>query len=173
MRQCAAAAVIGAALLAGCASFDGRGLVPGKSTVAEVQALMGSPAQSLARPNGDSALYFSRLPEGRAMFVVTVGPDGVMKSIEQRLERQNLKRITAGTSTMKDVRELFGPPGRAGRLPRQGREWWEYKYRDYEERRIIWVQFSDDGIVREVLDMLDWEWVRGGGLFGIHFGIHF
>jgi hypothetical protein len=62
------------ALASGCASFDGRGLVPGKSTQAKVEALMGVPAQ----------------------------------------------------------------------------------------RRVIWVQFSSDGIVREVLDMLDWDYEKPG-----------
>mgnify|MGYP001581338933 CR=1 FL=1 len=88
---------------------------------------------------------------------VTGGPGGVMKSIEQRLVRSNLKYIFAGTSTMKDVRDLFGPPGNSGRIERQARTWWEYKYVDYDMRRIIWVQYSDDGIVREVLDMTDPE----------------
>jgi len=153
-----AGALLAMALVTGCASFDGRGLVPGKSTAAEVEALMGRSAQRLVFPNGNTALYFSRLPEGRAMFVVTLGPDGVMKSIEQRLVRENLKHVVAGVSTMQDVRELFGPPGGEGRLGRQARTWWEYKYRDYSQGRVIWVQFSDDGVVREVLDMIDWPW---------------
>ena len=144
-------------LLAGCASFDGRGLIPGRSLQAEVISLMGPPSQTIRLPRGDTALYFSRLPEGRAVYVVTVGADGVMKSIEQRLVRSNLRYLLAGTSTMNDVRELFGPPGKAGRIERLARSWWEYKYVDYDLRRIIWVQFSDDGIVREVLDSTDWE----------------
>ena len=146
-----------AALLAGCTTFGGPALVAGKSTGAEVEARLGEPAQRLKLANGESALYFSRLPYGRAMYVVTVRPDGVMKSIEQRLTRANLKHVFAGTSTMDDVRELFGPPGREGRLERQARTWWEYKYVDYDIRRIFWVQFSDDGLVREVLDATDGE----------------
>lgn len=157
------AAIALATLAAGCASFDGRGLVPGRSTQAEVEALMGAPAQRLALPDGAAALYFSRLPEGRAVFVVTVGPDGIMRSIEQRLARRNLANIIAGTSTREDVRRLFGPPGFTGDLPLQEREWWEYKYFDYADRRVFWVQFSSDGVVREVIDMLDWNYIRQGG----------
>ena len=156
-----------AALLSGCGSFNGYGLMPGSSGEADVVALMGTPSQKVALPNGDSALYFSRLPEGRAVFVVRVGPNGVMKSIEQRLNRANLKMIFAGTSTMKEVRELFGPPGKEGSLERQARTWWEYKYFDVDQRRVIWVQFSGDGVVREVLDMLDWEWEKPSSLFGM------
>ena len=162
IRRFVLAASALAALAAGCASFYGRGLVPGKSTQAELEARMGAPAQRLALPGGETALYFSRLPEGRAVYVVTVGPDGVMKSIEQRLVRKNLARIVAGASTREDVRGLFGPPGRSGHLALREREWWEYKYFDYEERRVIWVQFSRDGVAREVLDMLDWDYDKTG-----------
>ncbi|MGH7186699.1 MAG: hypothetical protein ACREIB_10535 [Pseudomonadota bacterium] len=155
-----AAAAFVARAAAGCASFDGAGLVPGKSLEAEVVALMGTPSRRSALPKGEAALYFSRLPEGRAMFVVTVGPDGVMKSIEQRLVRKNIALIAANTSKKEEVLDLFGPPGRTGRLPLMPREWWEYKYYDYAERRIVWVQFSDDGVVREVIDMRDWDHER-------------
>ena len=167
MGKPAAILVFVTALLGGCSSFDGRGLMPGRSGEAEIVGLMGAPSQRAALPNGDTALYFSRLPEGRSVYVVTLGPDGVMRSIEQRLLRTNLKKIAAGASTMKDVRELFGPPGREGRLERQARTWWEYKYFDYDQRRVIWVQYSDDGVVREVLDMLDWEWEKPSGFLGM------
>lgn len=142
---------------AGCASFDGSGLIAGRSGAAEVEAQMGKPVLSLPLPNGDTALYFSRLPEGRAVYVVEVSRDGVVKSVEQRLVRANLRRLTAGTSTRSHVLALFGPPGREGRIERQARNWWEYKYVDFDLRRVFWVQFSDDGVVREVLDMTDWE----------------
>ena len=47
--------VAGAALaLAGCASYDGRGLVPGTSTGPQVEALMGKPALRL--PASDVAV---------------------------------------------------------------------------------------------------------------------
>ncbi len=151
---------VAAALLAGCASFDGRGLVPGRSTEIEVEALMGAPAERLALPGGDSALYFPRQPYGRATYVVTFGSGGVMKSIEQRLTSENIRKIVAGAWTKKGVRELLGPPADSGRLALQPREWWGYRHSAYGEKRVLWVQFSGDGVVREVLDMLDPEFVR-------------
>ena len=149
------AVCLAAALLAGCAAFDGSSLVPGKSSESEVRALMGAPAQAIELPGGDKDLYFSRLPEGRMMFVATIGADGILRGLEQRLTRENIGKLIPGTSTTKDVRALFGPPGATGRLPRQSREWWEYKYLDYQDHRVLWVQFSDDAVVREVLDMRD------------------
>ena len=143
--------------IGGCASFNGAGLLPGKSTEAEVVALMGEPSQRGSLSDGDSAIYFSRLPYGRNVYVVTVGPDGVMKSIEQRLTLQNLAKIAPQAWTRKEVRELFGPPGQSVRFDRLQREVWTYRYHPHNERRIIHVQFSDDGVVREVLDMIDPE----------------
>jgi outer membrane protein assembly factor BamE (lipoprotein component of BamABCDE complex) len=146
----------GLALLAGCASFSGSSLVPGKSTRAEVEATMGRPADVLSRPNGDTLLYYSRLPFGREMYVATVGPDGVLRGIEQRLTRQNVARVAAGAQA-KEVRELLGPPFRAVRMERMQRDVWEYPWREIEDRRILWVQFSNDGQVREVIEMHDYE----------------
>lgn len=147
--------VLAVVVLGGCASFSGSSLVAGKSTAAEAEALMGPPAQTVSLPNGDTALYFSRQPMGQAMFVVTVGADRVMKSIEQRLVEENIAKIVPGAWTKKEVGELFGPPGQSGLLRRQQREWWEYKYGEYWPRRVLWVQYSGDGVVREVLDMID------------------
>ena len=142
-------------LLAGCATFNGAALVPGRSAAAEAEALMGPPAQRLKLANGDSALYFSRLPYGRAMYVVTLGADGVMKSLEQRMAQATFAKVVANTWTKQEVSELLGPPGRQGRFGRQQRDWWEYRYLQAPDYRVVWVQFSDDGVVREMLDMLD------------------
>jgi hypothetical protein len=145
------------AFLAACASFDGRGLVPGKSTEAEAVALMGPTAQVLPLAGGGKALYFSRMPEGRAVFEVDVDDKGIVRSIEQKLTRQRIWQIVNGASTKDDVLKLFGPPGRQGYLTLSQREWWQYKYQDYQDLRILYVQFSGDGVVREVLDLRDLE----------------
>jgi hypothetical protein len=150
------------ALLAGCASFDGRGLVPGRSTEQEAVALMGPPAQVLPLADGGKAIYFSRMPEGRAVFEVRTNAQGVVASIEQKLTRQHIWEIANGASTKDDVLRLFGPPGQRGYLSLSNREWWEYKYLDYQDLRILYVQFSNDGIVREVLDLRDFSREPGG-----------
>jgi hypothetical protein len=155
MRIIAALAV--AFLLAACASFDGRGLVPGKSTAGDVEALMGTPADRVTRPNGDTLLYYSRLPEGRATYVATIGPDGVLRGIEQRLNYESIGKIVPHATTAKEVRELLGPPYRITSMDRLKRDVWEYPWRNAEDRRMLWVQVSGDGIVREVIEMHDFE----------------
>jgi len=151
-----ASILMGLALLAGCASYSGSSLVPGKSTRAEVEATMGRPAEVLSRPNGDTLLYYSRLPLGRETYVATVGADGVLRGIGQRLTRQNIAKVAAGAPA-KEVRELLGPPFRVVRMKRMERDVWEYPWREIEDRRILWVQFSNDGQVREVIEMHDYE----------------
>jgi hypothetical protein len=146
----------GALLLAGCASFDGSSLVAGKATRAEVEATMGRPAEVLPRANGDTLLYYSRLPFGREMYVATLGADGVLRGIEQRLTRENIAKVKEGMRA-KEVRELLGPPYQAVRMERLQRDVWEYPWREGSDLRILWVQIASDGQVREVIEMHDFE----------------
>ena len=148
--------LVAALLLAGCASLDGRSLVPGKASSAEVKALMGVPALELKRPSGDTQFYYTHYPNGRLTFVATIGPDDRLRGIEQRLTPLYIAKVAVGMRE-EEVRELFGPPREISRLPRQQRNVWEYPWRTAREMRILWVQFSDDGIVREIVEMHDYE----------------
>lgn len=146
-----------AAALGGCASYDGRGLAVGSSTGAQVEALMGPAAMRVAQPDGGAVLYFPRGPEGRHTFAVTVGPDGVMRSIDQRLTLANFNKLMVGKTTSREVRELFGPadPHATTTLALSRREVWEYKWLDYQEKRVFWFQFSEDGLLRETINSRD------------------
>jgi SmpA / OmlA family len=139
-------------LMAGCASYSGSGLVPGTSRAADVQALMGEPAEKLAAENGDTVWFYPRLPTGRQTFAVRLSPDGVVLGVDQRLTEQNVRKLVAGKTTMKQVRLLLGPPFQTTRFERQQRLVWEYPmYNDLQSAYNLSVQFSYDGIVREVL----------------------
>ena len=63
MRMLAALGL--AILLAGCASFDGRGLMPGQSTAADVESVMGAPAEKRQVANGETWYFYPRQPYGR------------------------------------------------------------------------------------------------------------
>lgn len=145
------------ALAAGCASYDGRGLLPGKATLADTLALMGEPSERAATPGGGSVLYFARKPRGRQTYVARFGADGVLLGIEQVLTSENIARLEPGTSDKAAVRTLFGPPWIVSHFPRSDQEVWEYKWLDYQEPRVLWVSFSPDGVVREVTNMHDFE----------------
>ena len=155
------AVVLTIALLAGCAS-SGSKLQPG-ATRAEVEKEMGKVTETLVRANGDTLLYFSRQPDGRAIFVATIGPDGKLRSeVQQTLTRRNIAGIKAGMQA-KEARELLGPPGKSGRksvsiaFEPAERDVWEYLWTDVSEMRKLFLQFSTDGVLREKIDGLDFE----------------
>lgn len=142
--------------LSACASYDGRGLVPGQATAADLEALMGAPTERIAQANGDTLLFYSRLPFGRRMYAATIGPDGRLRAIEQRLTKDNIAKVVPGM-TAKEAHALLGPPHRTVRMPLPQRDVWDYPWLDYEDRRILWVQLSYDGVVREVIELHDLE----------------
>jgi outer membrane protein assembly factor BamE (lipoprotein component of BamABCDE complex) len=148
------AAVALTALLTGCASYSGSNLIAGKSTGAEVQASMGVPGEKVVLPGGDSVWYY---PRGPHTFAVTLGPDGVVRGIDQRLTTANVAKLVQGSSTAKEVRELLGPPPTVRQFPRMQRYVWVYPMKLAEERRVLWVQFSSDDIAREIIETHDLE----------------
>jgi hypothetical protein len=72
-------------------------------------------------------------------------------------------KLAQGTTTAKEARELLGPPWRVSRLERQQREVWEYAmYNASGFEYYLYVQFSGDGVVREVLLLRDLYFDPGG-----------
>src|SRR5882672_2314925 len=104
MRIALAGLLVVALWPVGCASFDGRGLIPGQSTEKDVEALMGVPAFSTTATNGDTVLYFSRQPTCRKNYAAYSRPDGVLRGIEQLLTEQNIALIVRDISTREQVR---------------------------------------------------------------------
>jgi hypothetical protein len=144
-------------LLSGCASFDGRGLVAGQSTAQDVEALMGAPTERIKLADGDTAWYYARQPTGRMMYAVRISPDGVMRSKEQLLTEQNIARLYRDTTTREQARVIVGPPWQVARQERQGREVWEYTmFNDLLVEYFLYLQFSYDGILREVIMVKDY-----------------
>lgn len=142
-------------LLAGCAGYSGSDLRPGASNAREIEASMGVPALRLAKPDGGSVWYFPRGPSGRHTYAVTIGADGVLQAIEQRLIPENVAKLQRGKIDAKQVRELLGPPAGITRAPFKPLDVWEYRWVNVLGRRVLWVYFSDDGILRDVIDLDD------------------
>ena len=146
-------AVLALALaLTACAGFSGSGLVPGQSSVEEVEALMGPAADTRQAPGGETVRYYSRLPNGREIYAARIGSDGKLRALEQRLTDENVAKLRPGASRADDVRDLLGPPYRVDTFRRLAREVWTYKmYSVGLWPKELDVQFSLDGIVREVM----------------------
>src|ERR1039458_813386 len=105
MQRLSIALLFAALLASACAGYSGSDLIAGKSTVTEIQASMGVPAEELALPDGNSVWYYPRGPVGRQTFAVTLGPDGVLRGIDQRLTMANVAKLVQGRSTAKEGRD--------------------------------------------------------------------
>jgi hypothetical protein len=144
-------------LLAGCASMDGAGLVPGQSSAADVEAAMGRPADKRPGAGGETVYYYPRLPWGYATYAARIAPDGKLVAIEQRLTLENVHRLKQMRTD--EVRDLLGPPFEPMK-DLGGREIWTYPMRIAGDPTPKWllVHFSADGAVRETMLIDDPHW---------------
>jgi hypothetical protein len=146
-----------AAILAGCAAVDGRSLKVGASTPGEVEATMGRPAERLKAADGDEIWFYPHQPFGRQMYAVRIAPQGVVRSVEQVLTEQNLRRLLPGATTRAQAHEIFGPPYRSADNRRMEREIWEYTMWSLNQEYFMYLQFSPDGVLREAYMLKDYQ----------------
>lgn len=147
-------ALAGALCMAGCASFSGSSLVSSQSRAADVEAVMGVPAEKLTEGNGDSIWFYVRGPAGRQTFAARIGTDGVLKAIEPRLTEENLARLQVDKSSGRDIRALLGPPNLVLSFERTRRQHWEYKMAATGNPGVrpmaLTLEVDSDGILRAI-----------------------
>ncbi len=123
--------VVLAMLVAACASYSGRGLVPGVAGIDEVIRVMGEPPMRWREADGTSLLAYPRGPMGTSTYMVLIGTDGKLQRIEDVMKHQAFVRIQAGMS--KDqVLHVLGPPVPAWSEYFKARDElvWEWRYCD-------------------------------------------
>jgi len=143
-------------VLVGCAGTPGRPqLVPGKSTAQDVATQMGTPALELKAPDGGKVEYFTTFPFGRVTYAVTLGADGVVRGVDQRLTQDNVQKVSKGM-TRQQVLELLGPPRQETPDARTRENILEYPWMTGNGRkRITWVHVGANGAVTEVVERED------------------
>ena len=62
-------------------------------------------------------------------------------------------KIRVGATTSKQVEALLGKPASVARDSRRGLDSWEYRGFEYAQRGSLWISFSSDGVVREVIQL--------------------
>ena len=75
--------------------------------------------------------------------------------LSPELNPAEFSKVVPGKTSGREVRTLLGAPSRT--LPwtiGQG-ETWAYPYRGNYERRVFWVEVSQEGIVRATTDSID------------------
>jgi outer membrane protein assembly factor BamE (lipoprotein component of BamABCDE complex) len=160
MRRCLAGCV--AALLVGCASYDGHGLKPGQSTTDDVGRAMGAPVEK-RQVGAETWYYYPRQPYGRQTFVARFTPDGRLVAVEPRLNPETIAKIVPNTTRSEQVRDLLGPPWQSTQFARLDRTVWTWSVNRWDKPGFpaqLHVQMSPDGVVREAY-MLE-EFQAGG-----------
>jgi hypothetical protein len=148
-------------LAAGCASYDGRGLVPGQSSLSDVEKTMGRAAEKRPAPGGETVYYFPQLPWGYATYAARIGSDGRLIAFEQRLTENNIAKLTPGATRAEEVRDLLGPPFEPMKQRLTGNEIWTYPMRIGGHPTPKWflAHISPDGVLREkyIIDDPNWD----------------
>ena len=147
--------ILAVALVAGCASYSGAGLVPGQSSVEDVRTTMGEPTLVRPLPDGGEVLWYSKLPNGRESYAARIDPQGTLVSLEQRLTAENIAKLRPNESTGEDVLDLLGPPSRRFKFPLKDRESWEYPLWTGPGKQTLYVELSPDNVVRAVYQLYD------------------
>lgn len=98
--------------LAACASYSGAGLRPGEARLEDVVRMMGQPAMRWQDPDGSMQLAYPRGPAGIHTYMVRLGQDGRLRSIENVLDAANFASIRPGL-TQEQVLRVLGPPDRS------------------------------------------------------------
>ena len=112
---------------------------------------MGPATEIRKEPSGETVRYYSREPYGRMIYAARIGRDGKLAALDQRLTDENVAKLRIGTTREVDVRELIGPPYRVDEYPRMQRQVWTYKMYSWGVEKDLYVQFSPDRLVREVM----------------------
>ena len=158
-------AIGAAALLAGCASYDGRGLQPGVSSVDEVVALMGKPAMQWKDPDGRMQLAYPRGPEGLQTYMAFIDPQGRLERIEGVLDTKHFARIEPGKSDQASILRLLGPsqPQWTMYFERRDELVWEWRFCD-DFRQVARFDVLFDGMSGIVRTTYQRPELRGHGL---------
>lgn len=139
--------------LAGCAVDGLIHVTPGKTSLEEVRKVVGEPNARVELPGGMQTLYYSRQPFARESYAVRVGSNGIVTAVEPLFSAANFARLRVNETTDRQVRELLGPPYSVERMQRKPQTAWDYWTRLDAVPTRVWVIFSDDGVLREVVKL--------------------
>lgn len=141
-------------LMAGCASYDGRGLRPGESRGEDAVALMGAPALRWQDADGAQQFAYPRGPAGFHTFMVHLAPDGRLRLIENVLDQAHLARVRPGMGK-DDVLRTLGPPDErlSAYFPARDELAWDWRFIEgfASPMRMIVLFDATSGTVRSTM----------------------
>ena len=154
-----------ALIVGACASYGGSRLEPGTARLEDVYLTMGQPALSWQDSDGSLQLAYPRGPAGFDTFMVRLGADGKVQSIESVLDVQHLADIRAGMSR-EEVLRILGPSDANCTVYFEARDElvWDWRYRSIsgEPRRMMVLFDSASGRVRSTMTQPERKGLGGG-----------
>ena len=100
-------------------------LRPGVSTTAEIIDKMGRPTMEW-QEGADKVWEYPFTPEGTRNYMLTIGPDGILKALENVLTPENFARVQTGMR-QEQIRRLLGKPASMQFFALKQEEVWEWK----------------------------------------------
>lgn len=143
-----------AVLLASCATYDGRSLKVGESGMDEVFATMGTPALQWRDADGSVQLAYPRGPAGLHTYMVRLGPNGKLLSLENVLDDKHLALVRPGMSK-EEVLRILGPSDERETVYFERRDElvWDWRYRSFfgDPWRMMVLFDATSGKVRSTM----------------------
>ncbi|MBL8421361.1 MAG: outer membrane protein assembly factor BamE [Dechloromonas sp.] len=120
-----AIAAIAAAILPACDSVVLQDIKPGFTTAVELRAKMGNPGFEFRNEDGSVTWEYSRQPAGVHCYMITLGPDQIVRSLDQVLTEANYAKAREGM-TRDQIRRLLGRPASSVIFDNLREEVWEW-----------------------------------------------
>ena len=144
--------------LSACASYGGSGLRPGEARLEDVQGVMGPPAMRWTEADGSVQLAYPRGPAGLHTFMVKLGSDGRLQSIENVLDQAGFARISPGMSK-EQVLRVLGPPDYSRTTYFKARDelvWdWHFCASSLNTARFLVLFDASAGTVRSTMALIE------------------
>ena len=133
--------------LAGCDAVNMKDLKPGVSTGYDVRDKFGTPGIEWRNDDGSVTWEYTLQPQGTECFMITVGPDNILRSIENVLTPANFARIQPGW-TKDQVRRLLGKPRSVQKFALKKEEVWDWRLPPEISVDVFFnVHFDEAGVV--------------------------
>lgn len=131
-----------ATLLAACDPQRISELQEGVSTETDVRERFGQPEHVWDAPDGARVLEYNRNPAGHENYMITIGPDGRMRTLRQVLTPETFAQIKPGMM-MEEVRRMLGKPARQDRYAQTTGAAWSWRYLQSPNTSMLFTVWFD------------------------------
>lgn len=153
----AAAALLSAAMLAGCAHPDFVKMDTHYDTVVEQ---LGAPSAVQVRADGTVRALYSQQPMGQEVYELIFDKGGKLVSKENILKEAYFDRIEPKTMRSADILAMYGEPCEKWTYKNLGEHTFMYRYQDQAGFPMaLWVDFDleTDEVLRHVISIDPWS----------------